>query len=206
MENNQEIIATKADSAKPVNETDLVLAKGESVVKCYRYASVKTKKDNIDSSLTITNMRVVSQSKGKRFFDRTEIPIQAVYSIDSYYAKSTKKWANIIISFLISAITAVIAFMTNTYLLLAVAFIFLMPGIVLILQKRELVVMIIYTDKYLDDIMSISINSISKNKKKKKSKNKIKVRITSEGLEMLNTFGAQILDLKKSLVSRVNEV
>jgi|GEM_PF-2073097 len=170
----------------------------ESIVKCYNYACTRSKKEEIKSSLTVTNLRVIMESKGKRSFERKEIPLQAIYSIETSYFKDNKAWGIIIFALLMAVASIVLAFAFFIYLIF-ICLPFIALALLYLLKKGEALSMKIYTDKPIHNILSLSYNS-RKRIDKELSTAVISVNISPEALDMLKNFGALVFKLQKELL------
>ncbi|MBQ8308456.1 MAG: hypothetical protein IJX96_01345 [Clostridia bacterium] len=71
----------------------MVLAKDEQVLKEWEYASSKVKTVETIYSLTVTNKRIISQSKSNRKNTHEEIPVSEVKGISSSHETASKFWA-----------------------------------------------------------------------------------------------------------------
>lgn len=87
---------------------ELVLANGENVVKKYTYVKYKKNKKTVEceSSLIVTDKRVIKETIADDYVSRHEMPVSAVDFIDCGVKKQTRSLKQAIIS----AILAVIIF------------------------------------------------------------------------------------------------
>ena len=71
----------------------MLLAKDEQVLKKWEYATSKVKAVETKYSLTVTNKRIISQSKSKRKNAREEIPLSEIKGISVSHETVSKFWA-----------------------------------------------------------------------------------------------------------------
>lgn len=198
---NEEIIREPAEIFNKQQDVNLQESKTdtETIIKCYNYASTKVNKGEIKSSLTVTNLRVIMESKGKRSFERKEIPLQAICYVESSYYKDSKPWGIILFALLMTSICLALAFILTLYFLLA-CLPFVALTIVYLFKKGETLSMNIYTDKPIYNVLSLSCNSLkSKKREEKLSVTKVFVNISPEARNMLENFGTLIFTLQKEL-------
>ena len=75
----------------------MVLAKEETVVKEWEYATSKGKVGKTSHTLTVTNKRIVAQSKSPRKTVREEIPVSAIKSLSVTHEMASLFWAIVFI-------------------------------------------------------------------------------------------------------------
>lgn len=85
---------------------ELVLANGESVVKKYTYVKYKKsrKKVEIESSLIVTDKRVIKEEKSDKYVSRQELPIGAVDFVDCSITNQNRSLKMTIIGAILSII------------------------------------------------------------------------------------------------------
>lgn len=71
----------------------MVITKDERVLKRWDYATVKSKKNKMTYTLTVTNKRVVYEEKNATERERREIPIKAVKSVGIFKQRSSNEKA-----------------------------------------------------------------------------------------------------------------
>ena len=65
----------------------ITLGKNEKVIKSWDYATAAQGRENCDYNLTVTDKRLIHTTASRNGVKRKEIPVTAVVSIDSEYAK-----------------------------------------------------------------------------------------------------------------------
>ncbi len=68
----------------------MVLAQNETVVKSWRYAQTKQGRERTESTLTLTDKRLVSTVKGNHDFSQTEVPLNCICGSSVYVGRKGK--------------------------------------------------------------------------------------------------------------------
>ena len=201
---------------------DLMLSKGEQIVKEFQYGEKKQKglfagkKNNVKRSLIVTNKRIVSQSQGQNTTARKEIPLSAADYVTSSFTKHQFSIvpAIILAIFGLAALIAGLVMsnqkpsggsssssdMTNQiigFILLGLGGLFLILAIILLfvfLFNRSAGVEIIIAGKCLEtQLLDVASSNLKPSKKAKLFKIIVKKEIA---FPMINELGALLLDLK----------
>ena len=77
----------------------MILAKNESLIKEWKYGSKKQKRVVTESTLSITNKRIVSEVSNKNYISRSEIPVSCVKSVSGSHKTASKLPAYLLIGF-----------------------------------------------------------------------------------------------------------
>ncbi len=77
----------------------MILAKNETLIKEWKYGSKKQKKVVTESTLVITNKRIVSETSNPNYISRNEIPVSCVKSVSGSHKTASKLPAYLLIGF-----------------------------------------------------------------------------------------------------------
>ncbi|MBQ2892311.1 MAG: hypothetical protein IJE45_05405 [Bacilli bacterium] len=75
----------------------MILANNEVLIKEWEYGTLKTKKLETVNTLTITNKRIVTESRNKLNITRNEIPVESVKAVSAFHGMPSKFLAYVMI-------------------------------------------------------------------------------------------------------------
>ena len=159
----------------------LICGKNESVIKSWDYALEKRRFERTTHNLTVTDKRIVSSSESKTSFERREIYLSDVKTLDYKFQRNGMFKA--ILMLILGILTAIV-----------VVGIFLILAAVKILKAKSFALTII-TSGCESEGLSLGASSMLK----KKSSGKIKVVVNKNAaMEIMNELGSIILDVKSN--------
>ncbi|MBO5851859.1 MAG: hypothetical protein J6R29_05965 [Clostridia bacterium] len=77
----------------------MILAKNETLIKEWKYGTKTQKKLVTDSTLIITDKRIISETSNKNYISRSEIPVNCVKSVSGSHKTPSKLPAYLLIGF-----------------------------------------------------------------------------------------------------------
>ncbi len=175
----------------------MVLAPNEKIIKEWHYGYTKTKKEQIDCALTVTDKRVIASHRGKLTNATQEVRTKDIYGVSaSNIRQSIAPGVRCIlygivffIIFLAFTMAGDTAEYATPFLLIGGAWVVL--GILIILLSGSNVQLYLYTNAIENPGLVISQSSFVR-KKGKNTKIKIKVN-KSVADEMVSTIGSLLL-------------
>ena len=203
---------------------NLLLSKGEQVIKEFQYGEKKAKglfagkKNNVKRSLIVTNKRIVSQSEGPNTTARKEIPLSAADYVTSSFTKKQRSLVPAIIALVFGLIALIAGLVIKTKNgsgdpimamvivqigLLVIGGGLLILGIVLLILyfiSKTAGVEIVIAGKCLEtQLLSVSSSNLQVGKKVKL----FKIVVNREvAYPMINELGALLLDLKAGAIGQ----
>ena len=158
---------------------DLICGKNETIIKSWDYALGKRGSERKNYNLTATDKRIISSNESKTSFERTEIYLSDIKSLNYSFEKNGILKA--ILLLILGIITAV-----------ALIGIFLIVAAVKLLRAKSFALTI---TTYGHEIEGISFGVSSLGRRKKRGKIKIFVH-KKVAMEIINELGAIVLDVK----------
>lgn len=164
----------------------MILAKNETLIKEWKYGSKKQKRLVTQSTLAITNKRIISETSNKNYIGRNEIPVSCVKAVSGSHKTASKLPAYLLIGFGIPLCIVII-------------------GIFMILAGKERLKagqfeLCLTTEGLEGESLEVGYTSPLKsifNRKKSKKAPKIKVKIDNAIChEIVETIGAIIAENK----------
>lgn len=183
----------------------MVLAKEETVVKEWEYATSKGKAGKTSHTLTVTNKRIITQSKSPRKTTREEIPVGAVKSVSVSHEMASLFWA--IVFFVFGALFVIFSFsegkgnedgeFITKILMWALAAFFIYLGIMRLKQGRF---SLTFSYQKGGEFLSVGAMRMMKSPLpifKGLFGKKLKVNVNNEAAEeILETIGALVIENK----------
>ena len=160
----------------------MILAKNETLIKEWKYGSKKQKRVVTESTLTITDKRIITETANKNYIARTEIPVNCVKSVSASHKTASKLPAYLLIGFGIP-------------LCLVIVGIFMIVAGVKRLKAGEFE-LCLTTEGLEGEPLEIGFKNLFASKKKRKAP-KVKVSIDNAIChEIVETIGSIIIENK----------
>lgn len=129
----------------------MLLAKDEVLIKEWCYANRKSLFDNVQSTLTLTNKRIISSERGNLAVEQHEVPLDYVKGISTMRAKNSLFGAIVCFVFAFIFLLMGAAMMAGEVFVGGAIFIFLMMmclalGVVQILFRKGVFALVLTTE------------------------------------------------------------